>query len=48
MVALTPPLMAIFNVVHVSGRHWLIMIGLSLAQLGAGEVLKLILRRRRV
>jgi len=46
MVALTPPLMAIFNVVYVSGWHWLIMIGLALLQLGAVEVLKLILRRR--
>jgi len=46
LVALTPPLMAIFNVVYVSGWHWLIMIGLALVQLGAVEVLKLILRRR--
>jgi len=46
LVALTPPLMSIFNVVYVSGRHWLIMIGLALVQLGAVEILKLILRRR--
>jgi magnesium-transporting ATPase (P-type) len=47
MVALTPPLMTIFNVVYVSGRHWLIMIGLALMQLGAVEVLKLAIRRRK-
>jgi len=46
MVALTPPLMSIFNVVYVSGKHWLIMIGLALMQLAAVEVLKLVLRRR--
>jgi len=48
MVALTPPLMTIFNVIYVSGRHWLIMIGLALLQLGAVEVLKLAIRRRKV
>jgi len=46
MVALTPPLMTVFNVVHVSGRHWIIMIGLALTQLAAVEALKYILRRR--
>jgi len=48
IVALTPPLMTIFNVVYVSGRHWLIMVGLALVQLGAVEVLKLAIRRRKV
>jgi magnesium-transporting ATPase (P-type) len=48
MVALTPPLMTIFNVVYVSGYHWLIMVGLALIQLGAVEVLKLAIRRRKV
>jgi len=46
IVALTPPLMSIFNVVYVSARHWLIMIALALLQLGAVEILKLILRRK--
>jgi len=46
IVALTPPLMAIFNVVYVSPRHWVIMITLALLQLAAVELLKLILRKR--
>jgi magnesium-transporting ATPase (P-type) len=46
VVALTPPLMAIFSIVYVSGWHWLIMVGLALTQVGAVEVLKHSLRRR--
>jgi len=46
VVALTPPLMSIFNVVYVSGRHWIIMAILALMQLCSVEILKLILRRR--
>ena len=48
VVALTPPLMAIFNVVYVSGRHWLIMAALAMVQLGAVELLKAMLRKRKV
>jgi len=46
VVAVSPPLMAIFNVVRVSGTHWLIMIGLALLQVLVVEILKLYLRRR--
>jgi len=46
MVALTPPLMTIFDVIYVSGWHWLIMIALALVQLGAVEILKMIIRRK--
>ena len=45
-VALWTPLANVFNVIPVSGWHWLIMVGLALLQLGAVEFLKLILRYR--
>jgi len=46
IVALVPPLASVFDVVPVSGRHWAIMAGLAIMQLGAVEVLKIVLRRR--
>jgi len=46
VVALSPPLMAIFNVVSISGWHWLIMAGLALMQVVVVEVLKLCMRRK--
>jgi calcium-translocating P-type ATPase len=45
-VALNPFLMGIFNVVQVSGIHWLIMIVLAVLQVAFVEVVKLILRIR--
>jgi len=45
IVALWTPLANIFDVVQVSGWHWAIMAGLAVVQLGAVELLKLILRR---
>jgi magnesium-transporting ATPase (P-type) len=45
IVALWTPLANIFDVVPVSGRHWAIMAGLAVMQLGAVEILKLVLRR---
>jgi len=44
LVALWTPLATVFNVVPVSGTHWIIMIGLAVLQLGAVELLKLYLR----
>ena len=46
VVALAPPLMAVFNVVYVSGWHWLIIAGLALMQVIVVEFLKLGVRRR--
>ncbi|MCL2562443.1 MAG: cation-translocating P-type ATPase [Oscillospiraceae bacterium] len=46
VVALWEPLAQIFDVVPVSGRHWLIMAGLASLQLVAVEMIKLVLRRR--
>jgi len=46
LVALWPPMQAIFDVVPVSGQHWLIMAGLASLQLVVVEIIKLILRRR--
>jgi len=39
-VAVIPPLMAIFDVVHISGTHWLIVIGLTSLQLIIVEIVK--------
>ena len=46
MVALWEPLARVFDVVPISGLHWLIIAGLALVQLGAVEILKLIIRRK--
>jgi len=46
LVALWTPLAQVFDVVPVSGRHWVIMAALAVMQLGAVEVLKLVIRRR--
>jgi calcium-translocating P-type ATPase len=46
VVATTPFLMYIFNVVSVTARHWTIMIGLALLQVVFVELLKLFLRVR--
>jgi len=43
LVAISPSLMSIFNVVRVSGWHWVIMIGLALLQVGVVEIMKLYL-----
>ncbi|MCL2576734.1 MAG: cation-translocating P-type ATPase [Defluviitaleaceae bacterium] len=47
-VAVFPPLMDIFNIVPVSGIHWIIMISLALFQVVAVEILKLFIRKRKV
>jgi len=46
LLALWTPLAQIFDVVPLSGWHWLIMAGLALMQLFAVEILKLVIRRR--
>jgi len=46
ILATTPALMNIFDVVAVSGWHWAIMAGLASMQLFAVEVLKFFIRRR--
>jgi len=46
VVAISPPLMAIFDVVPMSGMHWLIIVGLALLQVVFVEILKLVLRRK--
>jgi len=45
-VGLWPPLAKIFDVVPVSGYHWLIMITLASLQLAAVEIIKFVMRRR--
>ncbi|MCL2604896.1 MAG: cation-translocating P-type ATPase [Defluviitaleaceae bacterium] len=46
IVATTPFLMEVFNVVPVGTAHWLIMIGLALLHVGIVEIIKLVLRAR--
>ncbi|MCL1801483.1 MAG: cation-translocating P-type ATPase [Promicromonosporaceae bacterium] len=46
IVALWPPLMAIFSVAPLSGWHWLIIAGLALMQVIAVEIMKAFLRWR--
>jgi len=46
MVALWTPLAEVFDVVPISGWHWLVVAGLAILQLGAVELLKYFLRTR--
>ena len=46
ILATTPMLMDIFDVVQVSGWHWAIMVGLASFQLFSVELLKLFIRKR--
>jgi magnesium-transporting ATPase (P-type) len=46
LVGLWPPLARIFDVVPVSGYHWLIMAGLASLQLAAVEIIKFVFRCR--
>ena len=46
LVALWPPIAAVFDVVPVSLTHWMIIAGLAISQLFIVEVIKLILRLR--
>ncbi|MCL2499081.1 MAG: cation-translocating P-type ATPase [Defluviitaleaceae bacterium] len=46
IVATTPFLMDIFNVVRVTGAHWFIMVGLAVSHVGVVELIKFILRIR--
>ena len=46
ILATTPAIAQIFDVVPVSGRHWAIMAGLASMQLFAVELLKLFIRRK--
>jgi len=45
-VALVPPIAVVFDIVPVSGIHWLIIAGLALMQLVVVEIIKLVLRAR--
>ena len=47
LIALVPPMAAVFAVVPLSGYHWLIVIALSLVQLFSVEIQKLIVNRNR-
>ena len=46
LTAVVPGLMDVFYCVPVSLQHWLIMIGFSLAPLAAGEIHKILVRRK--
>jgi len=46
LMALWTPVAAIFDVIPLSGAHWLVIAGLALLQLVVVELLKLVLRQR--
>jgi len=46
VIALTPGVRDVFDVVRISGRHWLIVAGISFMHLIPAEVAKLILREK--
>ena len=45
-MALWPPIASVFDVVPMSGTHWLVIAGLAVMQLGVVEVLKSFIRYR--